>query len=107
MKIFSPAQVRAWDAYTIAHEPIASLDLMNRVSRVFADWLMGYFPDTTQPVYVFVGPGNNGGDGGVGGVGIGDAARAVEGAEVHGDAIDLEDVGGADGPGGGRAAGGG
>ena len=63
MKIFSPAQVRAWDAYTIAHEPIASLNLMNRASRVFADWLMGHFPDTTQPVYVFVGPGNNGGDG--------------------------------------------
>ncbi|MBU6340819.1 MAG: NAD(P)H-hydrate dehydratase [Bacteroidetes bacterium] len=63
MKIFSANQIRAWDAYTLAHEPLTSLELMNRASGVFTDWLIEYFPDNRLPVYVFVGPGNNGGDG--------------------------------------------
>ncbi len=63
MKIFSAAQIRAWDAYTIAHEPIASIDLMERAALAFVHWFTSRFPDADQPVCVLVGPGNNGGDG--------------------------------------------
>lgn len=63
MKIFSTEQIRAWDAYTIRHEPIASADLMARAAKVFADWLADLYPDTRRPIVVFAGTGNNGGDG--------------------------------------------
>ncbi len=63
MKILSVEQIRALDAYTIAHEPIASIDLMERAARVFTDWLVEKFPDVNRPVYVVCGSGNNGGDG--------------------------------------------
>ena len=63
MKILSADQVREADAYTIAHEPISSLDLMERAARAFADWFAGRFPDTQVPVYIACGTGNNGGDG--------------------------------------------
>jgi len=63
MKIYSTAQTRAWDAYTIENEPIASVDLMNRAAQVFTDWFVQTYPDNTRPVVVFCGTGNNGGDG--------------------------------------------
>lgn len=50
------------DAYTIEHEPISSIDLMERASNSFADWFSEKF-DTAKEVIVFAGPGNNGGDG--------------------------------------------
>lgn len=62
MKIFSAAQIRAWDQYTIAHEPIASIDLMERAAQALAQWVIQHIaPDKT--LYFFCGPGNNGGDG--------------------------------------------
>ncbi len=63
MKILSVEQIRALDAYTIAHEPIASVDLMERAAGVFADWFAEKFPDVDRPLYVICGSGNNGGDG--------------------------------------------
>lgn len=63
MKILPAQQIREADAYTITHEPIASLDLMERAARAFADWFAGRFPDTQAPVYIACGTGNNGGDG--------------------------------------------
>jgi len=63
MKIYSTAQIRAWDAYTLENEPIASVNLMNRAAQVFTDWLIQCYPDNTRPVVVFCGTGNNGGDG--------------------------------------------
>ena len=64
MKILTPAQIRALDAYTIAHEPIKSIDLMERAANAFVNWFMQQFPDAERtPVYIFCGPGNNGGDG--------------------------------------------
>lgn len=56
-------QVRAWDAYTIEHEPIGSVDLMNRAAQVFTDWFVRLYPDTQRPIAVAAGTGNNGGDG--------------------------------------------
>ncbi len=63
MKIYSAAQTREWDAFTLENEPIASVELMNRAAQVFTDWLLQIYPDNTRPVVVFCGTGNNGGDG--------------------------------------------
>lgn len=63
MKILSAEQIRTLDAFTIANEPIASIDLMERASLTFVKWLVQLFPDTDRPVIVLAGPGNNGGDG--------------------------------------------
>jgi len=63
MKIFNTSQIRDWDAFTIQHEPIASIDLMERASRRFVEWFVEKFPDRKRAVHVFCGPGNNGGDG--------------------------------------------
>ena len=63
MKIFNTEQIRAWDAYTIENEPIASTELMNRAAKAFADWFVSLYPDLQRPVVVFAGTGNNGGDG--------------------------------------------
>jgi ADP-dependent NAD(P)H-hydrate dehydratase / NAD(P)H-hydrate epimerase len=62
MKIFSAAQIRAWDQYTIAHEPIASIDLMERAAQALAQWITAHIP-THKTLCFFCGPGNNGGDG--------------------------------------------
>ncbi len=62
MKIFPAEAVKEIDAYTITHEPIESIDLMERAAGKLAAWIMqNTSPDT--PVSIFVGPGNNGGDG--------------------------------------------
>ncbi|MCB0678172.1 MAG: NAD(P)H-hydrate dehydratase [Saprospiraceae bacterium] len=64
MKILSAEQIRQLDAYTIEHEPIASIDLMERASRSFAQWFVRACPPQEErPVLVFCGTGNNGGDG--------------------------------------------
>ncbi|PAC32853.1 NAD(P)H-hydrate dehydratase [Flectobacillus sp. BAB-3569] len=60
-KIFDTQQIRNWDAYTIAQEPIASIDLMERASIAFTDRLLSLFSD--KDFTIFCGKGNNGGDG--------------------------------------------
>ena len=62
MKIFNTEQIRQADAYTIANEPISSLDLMERASTAFVRWFCDQFVNT-RPVAIFCGKGNNGGDG--------------------------------------------
>lgn len=62
MKVFKTSQVREIDQYTIDHEPIFSIDLMERAAMKFANWFALKF-DRSIPVYLFAGPGNNGGDG--------------------------------------------
>lgn len=62
MKILSAAQIRQLDAYTITHEPIASVDLMERAARSLVTWFTGKF-DTKKRILIFCGTGNNGGDG--------------------------------------------
>ncbi|WP_423737969.1 NAD(P)H-hydrate dehydratase [Chitinophaga caseinilytica] len=63
MKILSARQIREADAYTIAHEPVDSLRLMERAAAACAQWLMDTYRGTARPFYIFCGPGNNGGDG--------------------------------------------
>ena len=62
MKVFDCRQIRKIDAYTIEHEPIASIDLMERAARACVSWMESRI-DTDAEVMVFTGPGNNGGDG--------------------------------------------
>lgn len=56
-------QIREGDAYTIANEPISSVDLMERASRAFVGWFVNRFPDKNEPITFYCGTGNNGGDG--------------------------------------------
>jgi NAD(P)H-hydrate epimerase len=62
MKVFETRQIREIDAYTIRHEPVASVDLMERAAQACVDWI-GKNIGRPVPVRVFIGPGNNGGDG--------------------------------------------
>ncbi len=63
MKILTAQQTREADAATIKNEPISSVDLMERAATVFTHQFLEVFGPTVNPVYVFSGPGNNGGDG--------------------------------------------
>lgn len=61
MKIFDVLQISDIDQYTILHEPISSLDLMERAASAFsAAFSKTITPDV--PLHIFAGPGNNGGD---------------------------------------------
>lgn len=57
------SQIREADAYTIANEPISSIDLMERASKAFVGWFINHFPDKKKSISVYCGTGNNGGDG--------------------------------------------
>ncbi len=62
MKIFSTTQIREWDQYTILHEPVSSIDLMERAAQCCTNWIKEKY-DKSRAVKIFCGPGNNGGDG--------------------------------------------
>ena len=62
MKILSAERTKKADEYTIKHEPITSIDLMERASLAFTDKFKRYYPKDI-PVVVIAGKGNNGGDG--------------------------------------------
>lgn len=61
MKIFTSTQIRELDKYTIDHEPIKSIDLMERAAKAITQAITSVWSRTT-PMVVFAGPGNNGGD---------------------------------------------
>jgi len=62
MKIFSSGQIKNIDNYTILHEPIASIELMERAAGSLFSWYVNRF-ERNRKIFVFAGPGNNGGDG--------------------------------------------
>jgi hydroxyethylthiazole kinase-like uncharacterized protein yjeF len=62
MKIVSADTMRKWDAYTIAHEPVSSIDLMERASGAVAARIMELETPSARG-FVICGAGNNGGDG--------------------------------------------
>ena len=62
MKIFRCDQIKDIDEYTIKHEPVSSIDLMERASGEIFKWIESKF-DRSNKFIIFVGPGNNGGDG--------------------------------------------
>lgn len=62
MKILPVEKIREADAYTIANESIASVDLMERAAKQCYKWLKKRV-DKERRVLIFCGLGNNGGDG--------------------------------------------
>ncbi len=62
LKILTTSQIKELDAYTIRHEPIASIDLMERACSAFTSWFTATF-SMDQTIGVVCGTGNNGGDG--------------------------------------------
>ena len=61
MKIFTSNQIHELDQYTIEHEPISSIDLMERAAKAITLAIADTWT-TFTPIVVFAGPGNNGGD---------------------------------------------
>ena len=61
MKFFHTSAIKEVDAYTIEHEPILSIDLMERAARVLTTAILERY--AASDFVVFAGPGNNGGDG--------------------------------------------
>src|SRR2546421_2790046 len=62
MQILSSEQIRQWDLFTIKHDNIASIDLMERACSRCMEWLEknNYL---NRPFIIYCGKGNNGGDG--------------------------------------------
>jgi NAD(P)H-hydrate epimerase len=65
MKVLSSEQIRAVDAYTIKNQPITSLDLMEQASVACYHAIKNKFKEKLQgePIHIYCGIGNNGGDG--------------------------------------------
>ncbi len=62
MKVFTCKQIQSIDAFTIENEPILSVDLMERAALELFKWIVKKYRNTNS-IYIFSGPGNNGGDG--------------------------------------------
>ena len=62
MKIFTAEQIRQWDGFTVSHESITSLKLMERAALALAGWISENCKNYTR-LALFCGHGNNGGDG--------------------------------------------
>jgi len=63
LPLLTSVEIKQADAYTIAHEPVSSINLMERASKAFVGWFVNRFPDKKQSITVYCGTGNNGGDG--------------------------------------------
>lgn len=63
MKILTAPQIREADQYTIQHEPIPSLLLMERAAHKVVEMLVNEYQSTQRVKHIFCGTGNNGGDG--------------------------------------------
>ena len=61
MKIFTSTQIHELDKYTIDHEPVSSINLMERAAKAITHCIEAEWSNRT-PIVVFAGPGNNGGD---------------------------------------------
>jgi len=62
LKILSAKQIKNLDKFTIEHEPIASIDLMERACHAFVHWFVQHVR-IEKKVGIVCGTGNNGGDG--------------------------------------------
>ena len=62
MLLLSAQQIQEWDAFTMQHEPIASIDLMERAAERCVDWI-SVNDFSGKKIKIFCGKGNNGGDG--------------------------------------------
>lgn len=62
MKIFTAAQIQAWDKYTIKEKRITAVDLMERAATACFKWINKNILPSNK-IIVCCGTGNNGGDG--------------------------------------------
>lgn len=62
MKLLSAKQFQEWDAYTISHEPISSIELMERAALICTEYIVKHF-SINKSIRIFCAKGNNGGDG--------------------------------------------
>jgi hydroxyethylthiazole kinase-like uncharacterized protein yjeF len=62
LKILTTAQIKSLDGYTVEHEPVPSIDLMERACVAFVSWFTIRF-NSTKKIGIICGTGNNGGDG--------------------------------------------
>lgn len=62
MKIFDVNQIREIDRFTIQHEPVEEINLMERAASACVEWITDQF-DLKVFFNLICGPGNNGGDG--------------------------------------------
>jgi ADP-dependent NAD(P)H-hydrate dehydratase / NAD(P)H-hydrate epimerase len=62
MKILPVHKIREADEFTIIHEPISDIDLMERAATACFSWLITNVPPNKK-IRIFCGTGNNGGDG--------------------------------------------
>jgi NAD(P)H-hydrate epimerase len=61
MKIFNKNQTKYWDEFTIKHDNITSIDLMENAASACVEW---FSSNLKQAIFhIICGPGNNGGDG--------------------------------------------
>ncbi len=63
MKILAAEKIREADAFTIKHEPIAPIDLMERAATSCFHEIKKIVPQKDKTIHIVAGPGNNGGDG--------------------------------------------
>ncbi|HUM47871.1 MAG TPA: NAD(P)H-hydrate epimerase, partial [Chitinophagales bacterium] len=62
IKILSAEQIKEADNSTIRHEPVSSIDLMERAASAFTELFAKKY-STEHTTFIFCGYGNNGGDG--------------------------------------------
>jgi hydroxyethylthiazole kinase-like uncharacterized protein yjeF len=63
MKLVTGKQIKEWDQFTIANEPVSSLALMERAATTFADWFDHSGMGVGIQINILCGNGNNSGDG--------------------------------------------
>lgn len=62
LPILNTTQIKQLDQYTVAQEPITSIDLMERACKAFTEWFVQRYRQSCK-VGIICGTGNNGGDG--------------------------------------------
>ncbi len=62
MRVPTGDQFHGLDSYTVEHEPVESLELMERAATAIVQKITDRWPRLSR-VFIFAGPGNNGGDG--------------------------------------------
>ena len=61
-KLFETSKIKELDAYTIEHEPIDSIELVERAANAFVSEFSRRYTSRHNRIYVFAGQGNNGAD---------------------------------------------
>lgn len=62
IKVFTSDKIKALDQYTMEHDGVSSIELINRVAQQFAQHFSRLYKPQANPVVILAGPGNNGAD---------------------------------------------